>query len=147
MLEDAKNGKFDMLITKEITRFARNTLDSIQYTRQMLSWGVCVWFQNDNINTIDEDSELRLTIMAGVAQDEVRKLSNRVKFGHKQSIKNGVVLGNSRIYGYDKKDGKLTINEISDVRNNLLKYEPLLILLPTNKIEKLIVYEYKKLTS
>ena len=63
MLEDAKNGKFDMLITKEITRFARNTLDSIQYTRQMLSWGVCVWFQNDNINTIDEDSELRLTIM------------------------------------------------------------------------------------
>ena len=105
MLEDAKNGKFDMLITKEITRFARNTLDSIQYTRQMLSWGVCVWFQNDNINTIDEDSELRLTIMAGVAQDEVRKLSNRVKFGHKQSIKNGVVLGNSRIYGYDKKDG------------------------------------------
>lgn len=111
MLEDAKNGKFDMLITKEITRFARNTLDSIQYTRQMLSWGVCVWFQNDNINTIDEDSELRLTIMAGVAQDEVRKLSNRVKFGHKQSIKNGVVLGNSRIYGYDKKDGKLTINE------------------------------------
>ena len=111
MLEDAKNGKFDMLITKEITRFARNTLDSIQYTRQMLSWGVCVWFQNDNINTIDEDSELRLTIMAGVAQDEVRKLSNRVKFGHKQSIKNGVVLGNSRIYGYDKKDGRLTINE------------------------------------
>ena len=52
MLEDAKNGKFDMLITKEITRFARNTLDSIQYTRQMLSWGVCVWFQNDNINTV-----------------------------------------------------------------------------------------------
>ena len=111
MLEDAKNGKFDMLITKEITRFARNTLDSIQYTRQMLSWGVCVWFQNDNINTIDEDSEFRLTIMAGVAQDEVRKLSNRVKFGHRQSIKNGVVLGNARIYGYDKKDGRLTINE------------------------------------
>lgn len=111
MLEDAQNGKFDMLITKEITRFARNTLDSIQYTRQMLSWGVCVWFQNDNINTIDEDSELRLTIMAGVAQDEVRKLSNRIKFGHRQSIKNGVVLGNSHIYGYDKKDGKLTINE------------------------------------
>lgn len=112
MLDDAQNGKFDMLITKEITRFARNTLDSIQYTRQMLSWGVCVWFQNDNINTIDEDSELRLTIMAGVAQDEVRKLSNRIKFGHKQSIKNGVVLGNSRLYGYDKKDGRLTINEV-----------------------------------
>ena len=103
MLEDAKNGKFDMLITKEITRFARNTLDSIQYTRQMLSWGVCVWFQNDNINTIDEDSELRLTIMAGVAQDEVRKLSNRVKFGHKQSIKTGLSLGTLGFTGTTKK--------------------------------------------
>ena len=110
MITDARNGVFDLIITKEISRFARNTLDSIQYTRQLLSYGVCVWFQNDNINTIDDDSEFRLTIMAGVAQDEVRKLSNRVRFGHAQSIKRGVVLGNSRIYGYDKKDGKLTIN-------------------------------------
>lgn len=111
MLSDAKNDKFDLIVTKEISRFARNTLDSIQYTRQLLGDGVCVWFQNDNINTIDEDSEFRLTIMAGVAQDEVRKLSSRVRFGHTQSIKNGVVLGNSHIYGYDKKDGRLTINE------------------------------------
>lgn len=111
MISDAKSGKFDLIITKEISRFARNTLDSIEYTRKLLSYGVCVWFQNDNINTIDEDSEFRLTIMAGVAQDEVRKLSTRVKFGHEQAIKNGVVLGNSRIYGYDKQDGRLTINE------------------------------------
>lgn len=108
MLRDAKAGKIDMIITKEISRFARNTLDSIKYTRELLSYGVCVWFQNDGINTIDEDSELRLTIMAGVAQDELRKLSSRVKFGHARSIQNGVVLGN-RIYGYHKKDGKLTI--------------------------------------
>lgn len=111
MLSDAKADKFDLIVTKEISRFARNTLDSIQYTRQLLIDGVCVWFQNDNINTIDEDSEFRLTIMAGVAQDEIRKLSSRVRFGHAQSIKNGVVLGNSHIYGYDKKDGRLTINE------------------------------------
>lgn len=111
MISDAKEGRFDLIITKEISRFARNTLDSIQYTRQLLSFGVCVWFQNDNINTIDDDSEFRLTIMAGVAQDEIRKLSSRVRFGHAQSIKNGVVLGNSHIYGYDKKDGKLTVNE------------------------------------
>ena len=79
MIMDAKNGKFDLIITKEISRFARNTLDSIQYTRKLLSYGVCVWFQNDNINTIDDDSEFRLTIMAGVAQDEVRKTSSHIQ--------------------------------------------------------------------
>ena len=108
MLRDAKLGKIDMIITKEISRFARNTLDSIQYTRELLSYGVCVWFQNDGINTIDEDSELRLTIMAGVAQDEIRKLSSRIKFGHAQSIKNGVVLGH-RMYGYSNNQGKLEL--------------------------------------
>ncbi|MFQ9126680.1 MAG: recombinase family protein [Butyricicoccaceae bacterium] len=69
----------------------------------MLSAGVGVFFQNDNINTFDEDSELRLTIMSGIAQDELRKLSSRVKFGHQQAIKNNVVLGNSRIFGYRKR--------------------------------------------
>ena len=69
MIDDAKRDKFDMIITKEISRFARNTVDSIQYTRDLLSRGVCVFFQNDNINTLDEDSELRLTIMSGIAQD------------------------------------------------------------------------------
>lgn len=108
MIRDAKIGKIDMIITKEISRFARNTLDSIQYTRELLSHGVCVWFQNDNINTIDDDSEFRLTIMAGVAQDESRKLSSRIKFGHAQSIKNGVVLGH-RIYGYSRSHGVLSI--------------------------------------
>lgn len=111
MIRDAKSGKLDLIITKEISRFARNTLDSIQYTRELLSYGVCVWFQNDNINTVDDDSEFRLTIMAGVAQDEIRKLSSRVKFGHAQSIKNGVVMGNSRIYGYNKDKGRLVIDE------------------------------------
>ncbi len=111
MIDDAVNGKFDFIITKEISRFARNTLDSIQYTRKLLSNGVGVFFQNDNINTLDEDSEFRLTIMAGVAQDESRKLSSRIKFGHKQAIKNGVVMGNSRIYGYEKQKGKLVVNE------------------------------------
>ena len=108
MLKDAKLGKIDMIITKEISRFARNTLDSIQYTRELLSYGVCVWFQNDGINTIDDDSEFRLTIMAGVAQDEIRKLSSRIKFGHAQSIKNGVVLGH-RMYGYSNHQGKLEL--------------------------------------
>ena len=111
MVDDAETGKFDLVITKEISRFARNTLDSIQYTRQLLNAGVGVFFQNDNINTFDEDSELRLSIMSSIAQDELRKLSSRVKFGHQQAIKQNVVLGNSRIFGYIKKDGRLVIDE------------------------------------
>jgi len=111
MVRDGKSGKFDLVITKEITRFARNTLDSISYTRELLAAGVGVFFQNDNINTLDEDSELRLTIMSGIAQDELRKLSSRIKFGHQQAIKKNVVLGNSRIIGYLKQDKKLVIDE------------------------------------
>lgn len=111
MVEDGKNGDFDLIITKEITRFARNTLDSIQYTRELLSNGVAIFFQSDNINTLDEDSELRLTIMSGIAQDELRKLSSRVKFGHQQAIKSGVVIGNSRIFGYKKENKRLVIDE------------------------------------
>ena len=111
MIEDAKAGLFDLILTKEISRFARNTLDSIQYTRDLLSAGVAVFFQNDNIKTLDEDSELRLSIMSSIAQDELRKLSSRVKFGHQQDIKEGVVLGNSRIFGYYKDKGKLVIDE------------------------------------
>ena len=111
MVEDGKSGLFDLILTKEITRFARNTLDSIRYTRELLNVGVAVLFQNDGINTLDEDSELRLTIMSGIAQDELRKLSSRVKFGHQQSIQNGVVLGNSRIFGYSKDKGRLVIDE------------------------------------
>ncbi len=111
MIEDAKDGMFDLIITKEISRFARNTLDSLQYTRELLGYGVGVFFQNDNINTLDEDAELRLTIMSSIAQDELRKLSSRVKFGHQQAIKSNVVLGNSRIFGYKKEDKRLVIDE------------------------------------
>lgn len=111
MVADAEAGKFDLIITKEISRFARNTLDSLQYTRELLSKGVGVFFQNDNINTLDEDAELRLTIMSSIAQDELRKLSSRVKFGHQQAIKSNVVLGNSRIFGYKKEDKHLVIDE------------------------------------
>ena len=121
MLQDAKDGKIDLIITKEITRFARNVLDSIRYTRELLDCGTAVWFQNDNINTLDEDSELRLSIMSGIAQEESRKLSSRVRFGHARSIQNGVVLGNSHIYGWDKRNGKLFLNpeEAKGVRERL----------------------------
>lgn len=111
MTRDAKRHKFDLILTKEISRFSRSTLDSIKYTQELLSNGVGVYFLNDNINTILPDSELRLTIMSSIAQDEVRKLSERVSFGMKRSIDNGVVLGCSNIYGYVKDKGKLVIDD------------------------------------
>ncbi|MDR2909323.1 MAG: recombinase family protein [Oscillospiraceae bacterium] len=111
MIKDGKYGRFDFIITKEISRFSRNTVDSIQFTQQLLQYNVGVLFQNDNINTFDTDGELRLTIMSSLAQDELRRLSERVKFGHKQCIKNGKVLGNDKLYGYNKKNCILTINE------------------------------------
>jgi DNA invertase Pin-like site-specific DNA recombinase len=111
MIRDAKAGLFDFIITKEISRFSRSTLDSIKYTQELLDHNVGVFFQNDHINTLDLDSEFRLVVMAGVAQDELRKLSERTKFGFAQSIKNGRVLGNDKLYGYDKKNCVMTVNE------------------------------------
>lgn len=111
MIRDAKNKKFNLIITKEISRFARDTLDSIQYTRKLLEYGVGVLFQYDHINTFNADSELRLTIMASIAQEEVRKLSERVKFGFQRSIEKGNVLGNDSIWGYKKDECKLVIVE------------------------------------
>ena len=111
MINDAKKGIFNLILTKEISRFSRNTVDSIQYTQELLSYGVGVYFLNDNINTFDSDSELRLTIMSSIAQDEIRKLSDRVRFGYKRSIEKGVVPGNNNFYGYKKNKGKLVIVE------------------------------------
>jgi len=111
MIEDGKKGKFDLILTKEISRFSRSTLDSIKYTQDLLSYGVGVLFQSDNINTILPDSELRLTIMASVAQEEVRKLSERVRFGLKRAIEKEVVLGNDKLWGYRRENGRLFIIE------------------------------------
>ena len=110
MIECAKNGDIDLIITKEISRFARNTLDSIFYTRDLKKHGVGVIFLNDNIYTLDGDAELRLAIMSSIAQEESRKTSERVKWGQKRQMEQGVVFGRSML-GYDVKDGKMTINE------------------------------------
>lgn len=110
MIACAKNGDFDLIITKEISRFARNTLDSIYYTRDLKKHGVGVIFMNDNINTLDGDAELRLAIMSSIAQEESRKTSERVKWGQKRQMEQGVVFGRSML-GYDVKGGKMYINE------------------------------------
>ena len=111
MIHDAKHNKFDLIITKEVSRFARDLEDSIHYIRELKDSGVGVFFENQNLNTFDSNSELILNIMFNLAQDESRKLSSRVKFGHRQAIENGHVLGSSNITGYKKDNCKLVIVE------------------------------------
>ena len=110
MIRDARLGKFDLIITKEVSRFARDLEDSIHYIRELKSYGVGVLFENQNLNTFDDNSELILNIMFNLAQDESKKLSKRIKFGHKEAIKNGHVLGSSNITGYIKDKCRLMIN-------------------------------------
>lgn len=109
MIEDATLGKLDLILTKEISRFSRNTVDSIKYTEYLLKNGVIVYFLSDNLNTIQEDAEFRLTIMSSLAQDEVRKLSERVKFGINRMIRDGKLIGGN-LTGYYKKNGRYEIN-------------------------------------
>ena len=111
MARDSKNDVFDLVLTKEISRFSRDTLDSISFAREFLKNGVGIFFENDNINTLYSDSELRLTIMASIAQDELRKLSERVRFGMKRSIEQKKVLGNNVIYGFNKEKCKLEVDK------------------------------------
>lgn len=110
MINDALNGEIDLIITKEVSRFARNTVDTLNYTRLLRQNGVRVIFMNDGIDTNDSDGELRLTIMASIAQEESRKTSERVKWGQKRRMEKGVVFGRDML-GYDVKKGKMTINE------------------------------------
>ncbi|MGV8147305.1 MAG: recombinase family protein [Alkaliphilus sp.] len=111
MIHDASAGKFDLVMTKEVSRFARNTVDTLQFTRKLKECGVDVYFKIDNINTADNDGELRLSIMATLAQEESRKISERVKIGHTQAMKNGVVFGSNRILGFTLVDKQLIVNE------------------------------------
>ena len=110
MIEDALSGKIDAILTKSVSRFARNTLDSIGYTRQLMAHNVFVVFMTDGIDTRQDDAELRLTIMSALAQDESRKISENVKWGQTQKMKQGVVFGRN-LLGYRVEKGKLYLVE------------------------------------
>ena len=118
MIEDAKQGKFDLIVTREVCRFARNVVDTLVVTRELKGIGVEVFFIDDNIWTMDGDGELRLSLMATLAQEESRKTSERVKWGQKRQMEQGVVFGRSML-GYDVKDGKMTIH-VSLVSKNIV---------------------------
>ena len=109
MIADAREGKFRLILTKEVSRFSRNILDTIRYTRELKEMGVGVIFMTDGICTLDPDAELRLSIMGSIAQEESRKTSARVKWGQTRQMERGVVFGHSML-GYDIKDGKMTVN-------------------------------------
>lgn len=109
LIRQALAGEIDLIITKEVSRFARNTVDTLQVTRQLKEKGVGVLFLNDNIDTRDNDGEFRLTIMASVAQEESRKISERTRWGQQQAMKRGVVFGNNSIYGYTICRGELAV--------------------------------------
>ena len=111
MIEDARSGKFDLIVTREVCRFARNVVDTLVVTRELKGIGVEVFFIDDNIWTMDGDGELRLSLMATLAQEESRKTSERVKAGQKISRDNGVLYGNGNILGYDRVGDTYVINE------------------------------------
>lgn len=123
MIAAAREGKIDLILTKEVSRFARNTLDTLEYTRELRRRGVGVLFLIDNINTLEQEGELRLTIMSSIAQEESRKTSQRVKWGQTRQMEQGVVFGGS-LLGYDVSEGRITVNPegAETVRQIFFKY-------------------------
>ena len=109
MINDAYQGKIQIIVTKEISRFSRNIVDTLTYTREQKQLGVGVRFIIDGIDTMDPESEMLLGIMSAIAQEESRKTSSRVKWGQTRQMERGVVFGPS-LLGYDVKGGQLTVN-------------------------------------
>lgn len=113
LIEDAFAGKIDLIITKSISRFARNTLDTIKYTRELKAQGIEVYFEKENLWTFDPKSEFILTICASIAQEESRSISQNVTIGKRWRMQEGkVTMAYSTFLGYEKKpDGSIGINE------------------------------------
>lgn len=109
MIADAREGKFQQIITKEVSRFSRNILDTIQYTRELKELGIGVLFVLDGINTMNPDAELYLSIMGSIAQEESRKTSSRVVWGQTRQMERGVVFGSSML-GYDVTEGRIKVD-------------------------------------
>lgn len=112
LIDDCMAGKIDMVITKSISRFARNTLDCLKYIRQLKDRNIAVYFEKESINTLDAKGEVLLTIMASLAQQESQSISQNVRLGLQYRYQQGKVqVCTNRFLGYDKdKDGNLIIN-------------------------------------
>lgn len=112
MIDDALSGKIELIITKSVSRFARNTVDSLMTVRKLKDKGIEIYFEKENIWTLDAKGELLITIMSSLAQEESRSISENVKWGHRKRFADGKVsVPFSHFLGYDKgKDGNLVIN-------------------------------------
>lgn len=111
MIEDCKAGKIDMILTKSISRFSRNTVDCLKYTRELKAMNIAVFFEKENINTLDAKGEVLMTIMAALAQQESESLSANIRLGIQFRNQQGKVkVNHNRFLGYTKDaDGKLVI--------------------------------------
>lgn len=112
LIDDCLSGKIDLVITKSISRFARNTLDCLNYIRKLKEKNIAVFFEKENINTLDSKGEVMLTIMASLAQQESESLSQNVRLGLQYRYQQGkVIVNHKRFLGYDKDaDGNLVVN-------------------------------------
>ena len=122
MLAAAHRKEFDLIITREVCRFARNTVDTLSITRDLKLLGIEVYFISDNIRTMDSDGELRLTIMASMAQEESRKTSERVRAGQQTSRERGVLYGSGNILGY-RRVGKTYVIEPDEAETVKMVFE------------------------
>jgi len=113
MIADCEEGKIDLIITKSISRFARNTADCLKYSRRLKDLGIAVQFEKESINTLEGTGELLFTILSSLAQDESRSISENCQWGIRSLFKQGVLhLNANRFYGYDKNEkGRLVINK------------------------------------
>lgn len=109
MLADCEAGKIDIILTKSISRFARNTVDLLETVRHLKDLGVEVQFEKERIRSMDGDGELMLTILASFAQEESRSISDNVKWGIRKRMQNGIPNGHFRIYGYRWESDELVI--------------------------------------
>ena len=113
MVRDAMDGKIDLIVTKSVSRFARNTVDSLTTVRKLKDKGIEIYFEKENIWTLDAKGELLITIMSSLAQEESRSISENVTWGHRKRFADGKVCVPYRHFlGYDKgPDGNLTVNK------------------------------------
>lgn len=113
MIKDCRKGKIDIIITKSISRFARNTLDCLNYVRELKELGIGIIFEKENINTLDAKGEVLLTILSSLAQDESRSISENSTWGIRRRFENGQFkMSTKRFLGYDTdEEGKLVINK------------------------------------
>ncbi|MBR3018881.1 MAG: recombinase family protein [Clostridia bacterium] len=113
MVEDAEKGRIDLILTKSISRFARNTLDCLTVVRKLKALGIGITFEKEGLDTLDGTGEVILTILASIAQQESASISQNVRIGIQYRFQRGIPMVNcSRFLGYDKRDGKLVINEV-----------------------------------